>query len=39
MIVSTNKSDTMLQRALGKDSVAIVAIDKMIQQFSLDPLS
>lgn len=37
MIISTNKSDTMMKRALGKGKTAIIAIDKMIDQFALDP--
>ena len=37
MIISTNKSDTMLKRSLGKNQTSIIAIDKMIEQFSLDP--
>lgn len=37
MIISTNKSDMMLKRSLGKDKTIIIAIDKMLDQFSLDP--
>lgn len=37
MIITTNKSDTMMKRALGKNQALIIAIDKMIDQFSLDP--
>lgn len=37
MIISTNKSDMMLKRSLGKDKTVIIAIDKMLDQFALDP--
>lgn len=37
MIISTNKSDTMLKRSLGKDKTVVIAIDKMLDQFALDP--
>ena len=37
MIISTSKSDTMLRRVLKKDQTSIITIDKMIDQFSLDP--
>ena len=37
MIISTTKSDTMLKRSVGRNKTSIIAIDKMIEQFSLDP--
>lgn len=37
MIISTTKSDTMLKRSIGKNKTSIIAIDKMIEQFALDP--
>lgn len=37
MIVSTNKSDTMLKRAFEKGKTSVMSIDRMIEQFSLDP--
>lgn len=37
MIISTTKSDTMLKRSVGKGKTSIIAIDKMIDQFTLDP--
>lgn len=37
MIVSTNKADTMLKKSVDKKDVAIIAIDKMLEQFLLDP--
>lgn len=39
MIVSTNKADTMLKKSMGKNEVAIIAIDKMLDQLKLDPTS
>ena len=37
MIISTNKCDALLKRALGKNQVSVIAMDKMIEQLSLDP--
>lgn len=37
MIVSTNKSDTMLRRTFEKNKTSVMAIERMIEQFSLDP--
>lgn len=37
MIISTNKSDAILKRALGKNQVSVISVEKMIDQFSLDP--
>ena len=37
MIISTTKSDALLKRALGKNQVSVISVEKMIDQFSLDP--
>lgn len=37
MIISTNRSDTMMKRALGKGQTSIIDINRMIDQFALDP--
>lgn len=37
MIVCTNKADTMLKKCMGKNDVAIIAVDRMLDQFKLDP--
>lgn len=37
MIIVTNKSDALLKRALGKGQTSIITIDKMLDQFPLDP--
>lgn len=37
MIIVTSKSDTMMKKVFSRDDVSIIAIDRMIEQFSLDP--
>lgn len=37
MIISTNKSDTMLKRCLDRNQSIVISIEKMIEQFVLDP--
>ena len=37
VIVSTSKSDAVLKRVFGKGMVSIIAIERMLDQFSLDP--
>lgn len=37
MVISTNKSDALLKRSLGKNQVSVISVDKMIDQFRLDP--
>mgnify|MGYP002623897114 CR=1 FL=1 len=37
MIISTSKSDIMLKRAFDKGKTSIISIDRMLEQFSLDP--
>lgn len=38
MIVCTSKADTMLKKCMGKNDVAVIAVDKMFDQFKLDPM-
>lgn len=37
MIISTSKADMMVKRCIGKGQSAINSIDKMLDQFALDP--
>lgn len=37
MIIATSKSDTMLRKSLGRGQTSVIAINKMIEQFALDP--
>lgn len=37
MIIATSKSDTMLKKAVGKGQTSIISIQKMLDQFALDP--
>ncbi len=37
MVVSTNKADTMLKKCLGNNQTVVISIDKMIDQFIIDP--
>lgn len=38
MIISTSKSDVLLKRIFDKGKTSIIAIDRMIEQFSIDPM-
>ncbi len=38
MIISTSKSDVMLRRVFDKGKTSIIAVDRMIEQFSIDPM-
>lgn len=37
MIVATNRSDAILKRALGKGNAVITTLDRMCEQFKIDP--
>ncbi len=37
MVISTSKSDTMLKKCLGSGKTAVISIDRMIEQFIIDP--